>query len=116
MGTSAAEGKLRLRRWKYRPRHLNILVALCFYNGLGVSVTGAGGNGQQEILDVLRALVKACGHESAGANRCAFQTAGCTCGQTERLRVAYGNATRLLREEETFREIVRETFRDFRDE
>ena len=60
----------------------------------------AGGVGRAELIDALRKLVMATGHESAGQNRCAFNTAGCTCGRTEKLRVALSEANRLLRESE----------------
>ena len=59
-----------------------------------------GGIGRSDLIDALRKLVAASGHESAGPNRCAFNTAGCTCGRTEKLRVALSEANRLLRESE----------------
>ena len=59
-----------------------------------------GGIGRSDLIDALRKLVAATGHESAGQNRCAFNTAGCTCGRTEKLRVALSEANRLLRESE----------------
>jgi hypothetical protein len=58
----------------------------------------AGGTGRTELIMALRALVQACGHESAGPNRCQFNTKGCTCGKVEEQRVALADACRLLRE------------------
>lgn len=52
--------------------------------------------GRSEIIEALRALVAATGHESAGPNRCAFLTKGCTCGKIEEQRVALANANRIL--------------------
>ena len=64
-------------------------------------MTTLGGIGRHELIDALRALVQACGHESAGPNRCAFNTRGCTCGKVEEQRVALAEANRLLREIES---------------
>jgi len=61
-------------------------------------VTEGGGIGRQELIDALRTLVQACGHESAGSNRCAFDTRGCTCGKVEEQRIALAEANRILRE------------------
>jgi hypothetical protein len=52
----------------------------------------------EAVIEALRALVAASGHEGAGPNRCAFRTAGCTCGGTEQLRIALADANRILRE------------------
>ena len=57
-----------------------------------------GGIGRTELIVALRALVQACGHASAGPNRCQFNTKGCTCGKVEEQRVALANACGLLRE------------------
>ena len=57
-----------------------------------------GGIGRQELIDALRALALSIGHESAGPNRCVFNTAGCSCGRTAIMRAALGEATRILRE------------------
>lgn len=54
--------------------------------------------GRQDIVDALRALVQATGHESAGRNRCAFNTLGYTCGKVLEQRVALANANRILRD------------------
>jgi hypothetical protein len=56
--------------------------------------------GHSELIDALRSLVQATGHESAGPRRCAFLMPGCTCGQAERQRIALANANRILRETE----------------
>jgi hypothetical protein len=56
--------------------------------------------GRQELIDALRALVQATGHESAGPNRCLFNTKGCTCGKIEEQRIALADANRILREVE----------------
>lgn len=58
----------------------------------------SGGIGRQELIDALRALVVATGHESAGLNRCAFNSRGCTCGKIYELRNALAQANRLLRD------------------
>ena len=55
-----------------------------------------GGVGRSEIIDALRKLVLATGHESAGPNKCAFNTRGCTCGKIFELRNALADANRLL--------------------
>jgi hypothetical protein len=52
----------------------------------------------QELVEVLRALMAASGHEGAGPNRCAFNTVGCTCGRTEKQRIALADANRVLRD------------------
>lgn len=57
-----------------------------------------GGTGRQEIIDALRALVQATGHESAGPKRCLFNSRGCTCGKVFELRNALADANRLLRD------------------
>ena len=57
-----------------------------------------GGVGRSEIIDALRKLVMATGHESAGPGRCAFNSRGCTCGKTFEQRNALAEANRLLRD------------------
>ena len=57
-----------------------------------------GGVGRAELIDALRKLVTATGHESAGPRRCAFNSRGCTCGKIFELRNALAEANRLLRE------------------
>jgi hypothetical protein len=57
-----------------------------------------GGIGRTELIVALLALLQASGHESAGPNRCQFNTKGCTCGKVEEFRVAHADACRLLRE------------------
>lgn len=57
-----------------------------------------GGTGRTELVEALRALVQACGHESAGPSRCQFNTQGCTCGKVFEQRVALADANRILRE------------------
>jgi len=57
-----------------------------------------GGVGRSELIDALRALVAATGHESAGPKRCLFNSRGCTCGKIFELRNALAQANRLLRE------------------
>jgi len=58
----------------------------------------AGGTGRTELITALCALVQACGHESAGPNRCQFNTKGCTCGRVEEQKAALAEANRVLRE------------------
>ena len=57
-----------------------------------------GGIGRTELIAALRALVNATGHESAGLNRCVFNSKGCSCGKIFELRNALADANRLLRE------------------
>ena len=57
-----------------------------------------GGVGRAELIDALRNLVTATGHESAGPRRCAFNSRGCTCGKIFELRNALAEANRLLRD------------------
>jgi len=57
-----------------------------------------GGVGRSELIDALRAMVVATGHESAGPKRCLFNSRGCTCGKIFELRNALAQANRLLRE------------------
>lgn len=58
----------------------------------------AGGVGRAELIEALRKLVAATGHESAGPRRCAFNSHGCTCGKIFELRNALAAANRLLRD------------------
>ena len=58
----------------------------------------AGGIGRSDLIDALRKLVTATGHESAGPNRCQFNSRGCTCGKIFELRNALAEANRLLRD------------------
>lgn len=53
---------------------------------------------RSELIDALRNLVTATGHESAGPHRCAFNSRGCTCGKIYELRNALAEANRLLRD------------------
>ena len=57
-----------------------------------------GDIGRTELIDALRKLVTATGHESAGPNRCQFNSRGCTCGRIFELRNALADANRLLRD------------------
>ena len=57
-----------------------------------------GGIGRSDLIDALRKLVTATGHESAGLRRCAFNSRGCTCGKIFELRNALAEANRLLRD------------------
>lgn len=57
-----------------------------------------GGVGRQDLIDALKALIAATGHESAGPKRCAFNSRGCTCGKSYEQRNALAQANRLLRD------------------
>jgi hypothetical protein len=57
-----------------------------------------GGIGRTELIDALRKMVAATGHESAGPKRCLFNSRGCTCGKVFEQRNALAEANRLLRD------------------